>query len=86
MTMIKTIEDGVIDIVYSPDDGGYYLQKYKFSTKEDWVSKRIYAVLGSKRTYLIFRDSNHGKTPEWELLNFIIWKGAFSLASLSLQG
>lgn len=44
MAMIKAIKDGVIDIVYSPDDGGYYLQKYKFSTKEDWVSKRIYAT------------------------------------------
>lgn len=52
MTMIKTIEDGVIDIVYSPDDGGYYLQKYKFSTKEDWVSKRIYATRSAAETAL----------------------------------
>lgn len=36
------IPDGVVDVVYSPDDGGYYLQRYRFSEKTDKVSKRLY--------------------------------------------
>lgn len=37
------IKDGVVDLVYSPDDQGYYLQETKFSEKTDRVSKKTYA-------------------------------------------
>lgn len=37
------IKDGVIDVVFSPDDGGYYLDKTNFSTKERAVSKRNFS-------------------------------------------
>ena len=36
------IKDGVIDVIHSLDDGGYYLHRYQFSEKTDQVSKRIY--------------------------------------------
>ena len=42
MTHTIPIKDGCVDIVYSPDDGGFYLHRYIFSEKRDFVSKRIW--------------------------------------------
>ncbi len=54
------IPDGVIDIIYSPDDGGYYMRKYQFSLKIDVVSERTYPTAAAAESHY-----NTGK-PRWK--------------------
>lgn len=60
--MEKT-ENGCIDFVYSPDDGGWYGQEYDFTRNDSATrtTKRIY----SSRTALMSAVSS-GKPNVWE--------------------
>lgn len=51
----------VVDVIFSPDDGGFYVQKTDFQSKRCWVSKRIYPSAAQAR-----HAFNGGKI-KWEV-------------------
>lgn len=43
--VIDRPKDCLVDAVYSPDDGGWYLQKTDFATGRNRVSKKVYSTM-----------------------------------------
>lgn len=52
-------KNGVVDMIYSPDDGGYYLHQYDFKKKRDRTSK-VYA------DYETLRRLYRAKQVKWD--------------------
>lgn len=53
---------GAIDLVYSPDEGGWYAQEYCFVRKTDRVSKRLWP---SKDALIAALDSGKHRFEKW---------------------
>jgi hypothetical protein len=53
-------EETITDIVYSPDDGGYYLHRYYLDKGTDQVSRRVY------RTSEAARKALYKGTVQWQ--------------------